>query len=178
MKKRAPGSISPASVRPADRPADRPDDVWLLLIEFALSLRGWWSETCGSLDLTPVQGLALRTLDPEAPLAMSALADTLACDASNVTGVVDKLEARGLIARQGDENDRRVKMLVVTEKGRAVRRQLLAKAALAPNEIAAMPEGPRCQLAAGLRAFLARASRPQTHHPAQAAHAPKLRTND
>jgi DNA-binding MarR family transcriptional regulator len=133
-----------------------PDEVWLLLTEFALSLRGWWIGTCYSLDLTPVQGLALRTLDPDAPLAMSALAETLACDASNVTGVVDKLEARGLIARQGAENDRRVKMLVVTEKGREVRRQLLARAAQPPEEIAAMTKDARCQLAVGLRAFLAR----------------------
>ena len=133
-----------------------PDDLWPLLTEFALSLRGWWIGTCNGLDLTPVQGLALRTLDPEAPLAMSALADTLACDASNVTGVVDKLEARGLIARQGAENDRRVKMLVVTEKGRKVRQQLLARAAQPPHEISAMPREAQCQLATGLRAFLAR----------------------
>jgi DNA-binding MarR family transcriptional regulator len=126
------------------------------MTEFGLSLRGWWIGTCYSLDLTPVQGLALRTLDPEAPLAMSALAETLACDASNVTGVVDKLEARGLIARQGTENDRRVKMLVVTEKGREVRRQLLAQAARPPDEIVAMPEEARCQMVAGLRVFLAR----------------------
>lgn len=130
------------------------DDLWLLLTEFGLSLRGWWIGTCYSLDLTPVQGLALRTLDPEAPLAMSALAETLACDASNVTGVVDKLEARGLIARQGAENDRRVKMLVVTEKGREVRRELLSRAAQPPEEIEAMPREARCQLADGLRAFL------------------------
>lgn len=141
----------PAAGRPA-----APDDLWLLLTEFALSLRGWWISTCSSLDLTPVQGLALRTLDPEAPLAMSALAETLACDASNVTGVVDKLEARGLITRQGAENDRRVKVLVVTPKGREVRRQLLARAAQAPDEIAAMPKEAQCQLSAGLKAFLAR----------------------
>ena len=138
----------------------QPDDTWLLLIEFALSLRGWWIETCYSLDLTPVQGLALRTLDPDAPLAMSALAETLVCDASNVTGVVDKLEARGLIARQGAEKDRRVKMLIVTEKGREIRRKLLAKAAKAPPEIAAMPKAMRTQLATGLRSFLARSRTP------------------
>src|SRR5262245_61186265 len=67
------------------------DDLWPLLTEFALSMRGWWISTCYSLDLTPAQGMALRSLDPEVPLAMSALADTLACDASNVTGVVDKM---------------------------------------------------------------------------------------
>jgi DNA-binding MarR family transcriptional regulator len=132
------------------------DELWLLLTEFGLSLRAWWIDTCYSLDLTPVQGLALRTLDPATPLAMSALADTLACDASNVTGVVDKLEARGLITRQGAENDRRVKVLVVTEKGRDMRRRLLAKAAEPPAEIAAMPKSARMELMAGLRAFLSR----------------------
>lgn len=135
---------------------ERPEALWPLLTEFALSLRGWWIATCYSVDLTPVQGLALKTLNPDAPLAMSALADTLACDASNVTGVVDKLEARGLIARQGMENDRRVKMLVVTEKGREVRRQLLARAAQPPEAITAMPKEAQCHLAAGLRAFLSR----------------------
>jgi MarR family transcriptional regulator, organic hydroperoxide resistance regulator len=126
------------------------------LTEFAMGMRHWWIATCYSLDLTPVQGMALRTLDPDAPMAMSVLADNLACDASNVTGVVDKLEARGLIARQGAENDRRVKVLAVTEKGRQVRRELLSRAAKAPPELAAMPKQTRLLLATGLRAFLAR----------------------
>jgi DNA-binding MarR family transcriptional regulator len=132
------------------------DELWPLLTEFALSMRGWWISTCYGLDLTPAQGMALRSLDPDVPLAMSALADTLACDASNVTGVVDKMEARGLIARQAAENDRRVKVLVVTEKGRQVRRELLSRAAKAPPEIASIPKQTRSLLAVGLRAFLAR----------------------
>ena len=140
-----------------DRDRDRDgDDVWSLLTEFALSMRQWWVATCYSLDLTPVQGLALRTLDPASPVAMSALADTLACDASNVTGVVDKMEARGLIARQGGEKDRRVKVLVVTEKGRQLRQDLLVRAAKAPPQIAALPKQTRSMLAAGLRSFLSR----------------------
>ena len=97
----APGSVAAA--------AAQGDDLWTLLTEFALDMRRWWISTCYSLDLTPVQGMALRTLDPDAPVAMSALADTLACDASNVTGVVDKLEARGLIARQGAACRRRTR---------------------------------------------------------------------
>src|SRR5678815_2387034 len=99
-------------------------DPWPLFIEFALGMRGWWIGVCDGLDLTPTQGLALRTLDPASPVAMNVLAEGLVCDASNVTGVVDKLEARGLIARQASEHDRRVKVLVVTEKGREVRKKL------------------------------------------------------
>lgn len=153
---RQPAAKTPAISRGSSRSAAGGDDLWPLLTEFALDLRRWWISMCYSLDLTPVQGMALRSLDPDAPVAMSALADNLACDASNVTGVVDKLEARGLIARQGAENDRRVKVLVVTDKGREVQRELLSRAAKAPPELAAIPKQTRSLLAAGLRAFLGR----------------------
>ena len=150
-----------AAERPAGHAAERPaghateNDLWLLLIEFALSQKGWWTEVCSTQDLTPVQGLTLRLLNPRTPMAMNVLADTLACDASNVTGVVDKLEARGLIARQADESDRRVKMLVVTDKGRDVRGKLFAEAAKPPAMIAALPRELRDQMSGVLRALMA-----------------------
>jgi DNA-binding MarR family transcriptional regulator len=133
---------------------DGEDTLWPLLIEFALSQRGWWTEVCGTLDLTPTQGLVMRLLDPRTPIAMNALADAMVCDASNVTGVVDKLEARGLIARQATENDRRVKMLAVTEKGRDLRRKLFAEAARPPAAIAALPRDTCEKLSGVLRALL------------------------
>ena len=48
------------------------------------------------LGLTFAQAHALRLLDPDRPSPMSALAELLVCDASNVTGIADRLEARGL----------------------------------------------------------------------------------
>lgn len=131
------------------------NDPWPLFIEFAFSLRGWWIGVCDGLDLTPTQGLALWTLDPDSPMAMNALAETLACDASNVTGVVDKLEARGLLARQASEHDRRVKVLVVTEKGRELRNKLSARAATPPAVLPTLPQKARDLLADTLRALLA-----------------------
>lgn len=89
-------------------------------------------------DLSPMQAFALRLLEPDTPLAMSDLADALHCDASNVTGIVDRLEARGLIARRGADHDRRMKMLVVTEEGADVRERLLARISEPPPEIAAL----------------------------------------
>jgi DNA-binding MarR family transcriptional regulator len=130
------------------------DTLWPLLIEFALSQRGWWTEVCGTLDLTPTQGLVMRLLDPRTPIAMNALADAMVCDASNVTGVVDKLEARGLIARQATENDRRVKMLAVTDKGRDLRRMVFAEAAGPPAAIAELPRDTCEKLSGVLRALL------------------------
>ena len=131
------------------------DDLWLLLIEFALSQRVWWTEVCGAFDLTPTQGLVMRLLDPRTPLAMNALAEAMVCDASNVTGVVDKLEARGLIVRQAVENDRRVKHLAVTDRGRELRRKLFAAAAKPPEPIAKLSRDSRDKLSGVLRALLA-----------------------
>ncbi len=139
-------------------PGPAGDDLWELLIEFSLSQRVWWTDICDALGLTPTQGLALRLLDPQMPLAMNALADNMVCDASNVTGVVDKLEARGLIERKASENDRRVKMLAVTEKGRELRKKLFAEAARPPASIAALPKDVREKLSVALRALVAERS--------------------
>ena len=78
----------------------------------------------------------------------------MVCDASNVTGMVDKLEARGLIARQAAESDRRVKMLAVTERGRELRRRLFAEAAKPPASIAKLPRVTREKLSGVLRGLL------------------------
>jgi DNA-binding MarR family transcriptional regulator len=134
----------PASIDPAD-------DYWEALIEFTLSRRSWWIDICAEFDLTPMQGHTLRSLDPDRPVAMSVLADALICDASNVTGIVDKLESRGLIVRQSAENDRRIKMLAITPKGRELRQRLCARLLDPPAAMEAMPADFRRQLALLLR---------------------------
>jgi DNA-binding MarR family transcriptional regulator len=58
---------------------------------------------------------------------MQTLARVMRCDASNVTGIVDRLEERGYIDRQVDPEDRRVRRLVVTDAGRAARKRLEAR---------------------------------------------------
>ena len=50
------------------------------------------------------------------------LAQKLKCEPSNVTGIVDRLEARGLVERRPDPADRRVKLAAATEEGRRVAR--------------------------------------------------------
>jgi MarR family transcriptional regulator, organic hydroperoxide resistance regulator len=135
-------------------PDPAPDPFWGALIELLLGMRGWWSALCDELHLTPSQGLALRRLDPERPLAMSTLAEALACDASNVTGIVDKLETRGLIARRGADHDRRVKTLVVTERGRALRDRLIARLQEPPPAVCALSVDVKALLTSTLRAVL------------------------
>jgi DNA-binding MarR family transcriptional regulator len=76
------------------------------------------------LGLTPAVARALHQLDPDRPVAARDLAEQLECDRSNVTALVDKLELAGLVRRQVDPADRRLKTLVVTDAGRAVRGQV------------------------------------------------------
>jgi DNA-binding MarR family transcriptional regulator len=71
-------------------------------------------------ELTAQQFTALWLLVPGQGVAMSTLAEALSCDASNVTGIADKLEARGLVQR-GQGEDRRVKVLTLTGQGEALR---------------------------------------------------------
>src|SRR5256714_14885275 len=59
-----------------------------------------------ALGLSFAQAHALRLLDPEQPMPMSALAERIFCDASNVTGIADRLESRGPVRPQSPEGDR------------------------------------------------------------------------
>ncbi|MBL0694759.1 MarR family transcriptional regulator [Comamonas sp. JC664] len=107
-------------------------------------------------DLSPVQAHVLRQLG-EGPLAMSTLAAYLSCDASNVTGLVDRMEARGLVVRRSSEQDRRVKRLVLTEEGAALRERLLQRMSEPPEAIANMADEDLC----ALRDIMRRALCPQ-----------------
>jgi MarR family transcriptional regulator, organic hydroperoxide resistance regulator len=89
-------------------------------------------------ELSPPQVMALRQLDPEQPKPMSELAIALRCDNSNVTGIVDRLEDRGLVERQPAEHDRRVKMLSITPRGIEVRAGLSARLAEPPEPLAGL----------------------------------------
>ena len=106
--------------------------------EIGMDQRGRVGAKLAELGLTFSQAHALRLLDPELPLPMSSLAERLFCDASNVTGIADRLEARGLVERRTAEADRRVKALTLTDDGVALRDRVLAIMNEPPAAIAAL----------------------------------------
>ncbi|MFI6694220.1 MarR family winged helix-turn-helix transcriptional regulator [Streptomyces sp. NPDC050433] len=74
-------------------------------------------------SLTGAQARVLGLLSIQ-PMPMRRIAQRLKCEPSNVTGIVDRLESRGLVERRPDPADRRVKLAAPTEKGRSTAQQL------------------------------------------------------
>jgi DNA-binding MarR family transcriptional regulator len=111
------------------------DEVWAILRQLLSDGRRRFLATASELDLHPAQAGALLQMEPETPMPMHELATMLACDNSNVTGIVDRLEARGLVARRPYAQDRRVKHVVLTPAGAALRDRVRAHMAEPPNAI-------------------------------------------
>src|SRR6266436_2947860 len=111
---------------PADQDACR---AWQLLMRFFFAQRAHLPASGAEFDLSPAQCHVLHLIEPGRPLPMSRLADTLSCDASNVTGLIDRLESRGLVRREASRQDRRVKELHLTSTGSRIRAQLLRRIA-------------------------------------------------
>jgi DNA-binding MarR family transcriptional regulator len=110
-------------------------EAWATLWEIMLGARAQFVAAMADLELTPVQGIVLRRLDPDRPTPMNELAEALACDASNVTGLVDRLEARGFVERRAAPADRRVRSLVLTPEGISARRRVIERMSEPPQAI-------------------------------------------
>ncbi|SHN45586.1 MarR family winged helix-turn-helix transcriptional regulator [Cryptosporangium aurantiacum] len=103
-----------------------------------------FNAAAAQLDLPPAQALVLTNLSQPAP--MRELAEWLSCEPSNVTGIVDGLERRGLVTRQPDPADRRVKHVVLTEEGERKRAELRSRADAQAAEVFALPDADQSQL--------------------------------
>lgn len=101
------------------------------VIELGRRLSALREVRIAGLDLTLPQAMLLRSL--VAPLPMNQVASRLRCDASNVTGIVDRLEARELVERRPGNADRRVKEIVLTEAGRRLQERVEAALANLPG---------------------------------------------
>jgi DNA-binding MarR family transcriptional regulator len=110
-------------------------DAWPLLVQFLFVHRAHLPPVAAELELSPAQCHVLHLIEPGRPMPMGQLAQTLACDASNVTGLVDRLESRGLVRRRPSASDRRVKVLDLTAKGSRLRDLLLDRMTAPPASL-------------------------------------------
>ena len=90
------------------------------------------------LGVTPGHVKALLELEPGQPRPMGTLAESLHCDASNATWLVDRLEERDLVARGTVPTDRRVKTVVLTPLGAKTRAAVIERLHEPPPELLAL----------------------------------------
>ena len=74
--------------------------------------------------VTPVQYAALQGVAATPGVDQRTLARTIGLDTSTTGGVIDRLEARGLLQRSANPDDRRVRLLTLTPEGRALLEQV------------------------------------------------------
>jgi DNA-binding MarR family transcriptional regulator len=86
-------------------------------VQAVMARREYLSGEAAKLELTLPQAHVLQLLGGGPARTMTSIAGALGCDASNVTGIVDRLEARGLIERRNSDNDRRIKTISITRGG-------------------------------------------------------------
>src|SRR4051794_40046984 len=88
---------------PPSRYQERQAELEYRLLVLVDQLRGRIATVSAELGLTPQQAMLLRHLGQ--PRTMGDIARVLACDRSNVTGLVDRMAARGWMERISDTND-------------------------------------------------------------------------
>ncbi|MEV0321577.1 MarR family winged helix-turn-helix transcriptional regulator [Streptomyces sp. NPDC050658] len=134
------------------------DQLMELLSKSLGAYYGDFTLAAASENLTASQGKALTVLR-RGPAAMRSLADTLTCDASNMTGIVDRLEKRDLVRREPSPSDRRVKNVVLTAEGERVADAIRARMRDTQEGLDRLDDEERAALAALLeRVFLTKPS--------------------
>ncbi|MER5808847.1 MarR family transcriptional regulator [Streptomyces sp. NPDC002033] len=113
-----------------------------------------YEDAAASHQLTGAQARVLTMLSLE-PLPMRRIARKLRCEPSNVTGIVDRLETRGLVERRPDPADRRVKLAAPTEEGLQTSERLRESLDFAREPLAGLSAEERTALRDLLRRMLA-----------------------
>lgn len=116
-------------------------NTYWTLVQVAIRSKHDLARTAELYDLSVMQLVTLCSLEPKTEVPMNRVSCFLGCDASNVTGIVDRLVTRGLIVRTESHEDRRVKVIQLTEKGLQLRRHAIAEiAASQPSSMSTLTD--------------------------------------
>ena len=108
-----------------DSDAEKSSLIYEKLCMLWMRTRQHFYKVCESLELTPAQCMMLLILKPNEPRSMSDLSRAMSCDASNITGLTDRLEANNYIERVQVPSDKRVRHIKLTEEGIKCRKSLI-----------------------------------------------------
>ncbi len=100
--------------------------VYLLLQQLLFQGKHNAQKIAEHYGLTALQANVLIILKEDEPKPMKVLSDYFMCDASTVTGLVDRMEKRGLTLRQPHPSDRRITLIALTSEGVKLREAIVA----------------------------------------------------
>lgn len=95
------------------------EQSYLVLVKFLMLSKRRIFELGSEHDITGMQAMTVFLLDSPRPIG--SLRKIYNCDASNITGIIDGLEQKGLVTRYEDPADRRLKMVELTPEGLNIR---------------------------------------------------------
>ncbi len=110
-------------------------EAWRAIMDFVSATAWQRTRVLAELGLTVNDSRALSALDRRRGRSMRSLADEWSCDASTATFIVDRLERKGLAERRADPADRRIRLVVLTAEGIAVRDEMLRRMYAPPAEL-------------------------------------------
>ncbi|MGW2252030.1 MarR family winged helix-turn-helix transcriptional regulator [Kitasatospora sp. NPDC001660] len=141
----------------------QPDEITREVVDLMANLVALfhreYEEAAAARSLTGAQAKVLALLR-RGPMPMRQIAQTLSCEPSNITGIVDRLESRGFVTREADRQDRRVKLVAATDNGAAASEELRESLNFAREPLAALGPDERTVLRDLLRRMLTGASGP------------------
>lgn len=91
--------------------------LWVRFLRFNLLSNKRLQDDLEKLDLTSPQLYVLATIGYAGGLPFSEIGEKMMVTVSNLTGIVDRLEKKGLVVRERDGHDRRIVRVRLTEKG-------------------------------------------------------------
>lgn len=94
------------------------DTNYWLLLRVAITAKHDLMTIAEQYGLSVMQLYTLCLLESDKAVPMNLLSSMLSCDASNITGIVDRLLAQDYIKREENPKDRREKMITLTTKGK------------------------------------------------------------
>src|ERR1700722_2724357 len=123
------------------------NNLYWQLLKVAINTKHGLIHIAEKHNLTVMQMYTLCLLESDKSIPMNFLSGMLNCDASNVTGIVDKLFQNKFIKREENPDDRRAKMVTLTPKGvKLCEKIAISLASFQPETLSELTEEEKKQL--------------------------------